>query len=185
MGAWSLLGSLDDIVCHVVDSRAQGLRSLCVGSLPFVGVRNQSESFRALNLWIFHITLALLGVSKCCTEGEVILGSQYGTHSRRKRLHIRATSFICMSWQILCKSSLDIYPLQRPHSCTTHSSTLTLIPNPPKQNFIHCRIMWKNHCLQGYDEIFTTGIWQAESNRLYSSWPATRHRLKVRGHCQG
>lgn len=123
MGAWSLLGSLDDIVCHVVDSWAQGLRSLRVGSLE-IKVKASGPW-----LWIFHIILALLGVSKCCTEGGVILGSQYGTHSRRKLLHMWPTSFICMSWQILCKTSLDIYPLQRPHSCTTHSSTLTCYIN--------------------------------------------------------
>lgn len=153
VGAWSLLGSLDDIVCHVVDSWAQGLRSLCVGSLPFISVRNQSKSFRALTLWIFHI-LALLGVSKCCTEGGVILGSQYGTHSKRNLLHIWPTSFICMSWQILCKTSLDIYPLQRPHSCTTHSFTLTCYINAISTKT-------ELHSLQNYVEksLFTRLWW--------------------------
>lgn len=118
----------------------------------FVG--NQSESFRALTLWIFHIILALLGVSKCCTEGGVILGSQYGTHSRRKLLHMWPTSFICMSWQILCKTSLDIYPLQRPHSCTTHSSTLTCYINTISTKT-------ELHSLQNYVEksLFTRLWW--------------------------
>lgn len=135
-------------------SRAQGLRSLCFGSLPFVGVRNQSESFRVLTLWNFHITLALLCVSKCCTEGEVILESQYGTHSIRNLSHIRATSFICMSWQILCKTSLDIYPLQWPHSCTTHSSTLTCYINTISTKT-------EPHSLQNYVEksLFTKLWW--------------------------
>lgn len=59
------------------------------------------------------------------------------------------------------QTSLDIYPLQRPHPYTAHSSTLTctLIPYPPKQNFIHCRIMGENNCLQCYDELFISGIW--------------------------
>lgn len=104
-------------------------------------------------LWIFHITLAFLGLSKCCTEGEVILGSQYGTHSKRNQLHMRAATFICMSWQI-CKTSLDIYPLQWPHSCTTHSSTLTCYINTISTKT-------ELHSLQNYVEKlpFTRLLW--------------------------
>lgn len=126
MGAWCPL-HCDTVFCNTANSQVHRKNTkvirgeaVCIdisGLLPIVGVRKQSE--RPWRFGIFHITLALLGVSNCCTEGEIIIQSRYSHPTPGQTVYTCALKYwVASVLTDRCKNSLDINLLQSPELLT-------------------------------------------------------------------